>query len=200
MTDFRNDTLSRGTKHTESAMVTLVTEHNGSSAFSVAPAVNFQSFGAGIQISQCSKIKGNSIQRDTHSYCTNATEAKSLIQVETETSHTKENVTIAPTQKYTETQLLESWPGNSARHQSHTGKVEAQVSALKNYFDRELSSLNNTFDTISEHVNNILNHITGPSERLNIETSNINFLLSELTSRNEMIMLRRKSDVRLLMQ
>lgn len=187
MTDFRNDTLSRGTKHTESAMVTLVTQHNGSSAFSVAPAVNFQSFGAGIHISHFSKIKGNTIQRDIHSYCTNATEAKSLIQVETETSHTKENVTIAPTQKYTETQLLESWPGNSARHQSHTGKVEAQVSI-------------NTFDTVSEHVNNVLNHITGPSERPNIETSNINFLLSELTSRNEMIMFRRKSDVRLLIQ
>ena len=131
-----------------------------------------------IKISNSSISKDNSTQRDFQSpCCLNRTEAKSLIEIETQTLHTMtENETIN-TKKHSNTApWKQAWYSRGAHHQGHAWKVKAQSSALKSYFDSELSSLNNKFDTFFEYVNTILSFITEPRERPRIESSNINFL------------------------
>ena len=86
-----------------------------------------------------------------------------------------------------QTPLLESWPKTSAHHQGNVREIKAEVFPLESYLDCELSYLTNKIDTFSEHVNTIWNYVTELPEMSSIETSNINFLPSELTSNNETI-------------
>ena len=72
-----------------------------------------------IQISRGSNIKGNLSQRDIQSPRNTRTEAKSLIQIETETQRAQENETITPIQKDIQIPLLESKLDTSAYHQHH---------------------------------------------------------------------------------
>ena len=65
---------------------------------------------ANIQISNSSNIKDNLSQRDFQSPFTTKTETRSLIKIETETPHTKENEATTPLQKDIQTPLLESMP------------------------------------------------------------------------------------------
>ena len=128
--------------------------------------------------------KDNSTQRDFQSPCLNRTEAKSLIEIETETVHTMtENETINTIQKDIRTLLLKIGPiqQRSTSSRSCLEGQSSQSSALKIYFDSELSSLNNKFDTFFEHVNTILSFITELREKPRIESSNINFLQSGIT-------------------
>ena len=81
-----------------------------------------------------------------------------------------------------QTPLLESLPKTS-----NVREIKAEVFPLQSYLDCELSYLNNKIDTFSEHVNTIWNYVTELPEMSSIETSNINFLPSELTSNNETI-------------
>ena len=63
---------------------------------------------ANIQICNSSYIKDNLSQRDFQLPFTTKTETKSLIKIETETPHTKENEATTPLQKDIQTPLLGS--------------------------------------------------------------------------------------------
>ena len=71
-------------------------------------------------------------QRKFQSPCTDRTDEKSSIKIETEPPHTKENEATTPIQKYIQTPLLESWPDTSAHLQRVTsGRLKLKSLHLK---------------------------------------------------------------------